>query len=48
MHVLSAEEVRRLRLATVDSLFEPAIAQAVVGAATANALTTAAQAQRKD
>jgi len=48
MHVLSAEEVRRLRLATVDSLFEPAIPQAVAGASNANALTTSAQAQRKD
>jgi hypothetical protein len=48
MYVLSAEEIRRLRLTTVDSLFEPAIPQAVAGAATANALTTSAQAQRKD
>jgi hypothetical protein len=48
MHVLSAEEVRRLRLATVDSLFEPAIPQAAASAGTAHALTTSAQAQRND
>ena len=47
MYVLSAEEVRRLRLATVDYLFEPAIPQAAVNPGTATALTTSAQAQRK-
>ena len=46
MQVLSADEVRRLRLATVEALFEASVPQAAASAGNASVLATSAQAQR--
>jgi hypothetical protein len=47
MYVLSAEEVRRLRLATVDQLFETEIPQAAASVGSPGVLATSAQALRR-
>jgi hypothetical protein len=47
MYALSDDEVRRMRIATVDHLFEADVPQAA-NVAPPNTLATAAQAQRKD
>src|SRR5262249_42475496 len=46
MHALSAEELRRMRVVTIENLFEPAIAAGAIPVAHANAPSTSAQAQR--
>jgi len=47
MHALSREEVRRMRLTTLDQLFDPDAPQVAVVPAPSNAMATAAQAQRE-
>ena len=47
MHALSREEVRRMRLTTLDQLFDPDVPQVAVVPAPSNAMATAAQAQRE-
>ena len=47
MYALSDDEIRRMRIATVDHLFEADVPQAAIPAP-ANTLATAAQAQRKE
>jgi hypothetical protein len=48
MYSLTYDEVRRMRLTTVEQLFEPAIPQAVAGPTKPGAITTAAQSQPRD
>ena len=46
MHALSADELRRMRVTTVENLFEPAIAAGAIPVAHSNVPSTSAQAQR--
>jgi hypothetical protein len=46
MHALSADELRRMRVSTVDNLFEPAVAAGAIPVAHSNVPSTSAQAQR--
>ena len=48
MYALSRDELRRMRVTTVDSLFEPEVPTASVPVASPRAITTSAQAQRND
>jgi len=48
MYALSHEELRRMRVTTVDYLFEPEIPTASVPVAAPRAMSTSAQAQRND
>jgi hypothetical protein len=45
MHRLNADELRRMKITTVDHLFEPDLTSAPVAAVTPNTLTTSAQGQ---
>jgi hypothetical protein len=47
MYALSADELRRMKVTTVDHLFEPEIATSSVPVAAQPALSTSAQAQRE-
>src|SRR6185295_10890983 len=46
MHSLSAEEMRRMRVTTVEHLFEPNVAASPAPETNTNSMATAAQAQR--
>jgi hypothetical protein len=46
MYALSGDEIRRMRLTTLERLFDDEVPTASVPAAKSNAMTTAAQAQR--